>query len=90
MADAAVPRLPRGVRLRWCAVRESWFLLVPERAMKLDAPGAAILRAVDGVRDVRGIAAALAAEFDAAPERIAADARAFLGRLAQRRLVEAT
>jgi hypothetical protein len=23
------PFLPRGVRLRWCAVREAWFLLGP-------------------------------------------------------------
>lgn len=87
-ADTERPFLPRGVRLKWCAVREGWFLLAPERAMKLDATGAAILRALDGEREFAAISAGLAAEFAAPPERVAKDARAFLAQLMDRRMVE--
>ncbi len=89
-ADADAPYLPRGVRLRWCAVRQAWFLLGPERAMKLDAPGSAILNALDRERSFAEVVRALAADFSAPPERIAADARKFLTELINRRLVEVT
>jgi pyrroloquinoline quinone biosynthesis protein D len=88
-ADGDRPFLPRGVRLRFCPVRQAWFLLAPERAMRLDGPGAAILNAVDGDRDFAGIVAKLAQDFAAPPERIAVDARRFLGELMNRRMVEA-
>lgn len=88
LTDADAPFLPRGVRLRWCPVRGAWFLLGPERALKLDASGAAILKALDEERSLAQVARALAAEFAAPPERIAADARKFLTALINRRLVE--
>lgn len=88
IADAAAPFLPRGVRLRWCPVRGAWFLLGPERALKLDAAGSAILKALDRERRFADVVAALAADFAAPPERIAADARRFLTALIDRRLVE--
>ena len=47
-----VPYLPRGVRLHECKIRKGWFLLAPERALKMDQIGAAILAAVDGVRSL--------------------------------------
>lgn len=87
-ADSDRPFLPRGVRLRWCAVRNGWFLLAPERALKLDATGAAILRALDGERSFAAISAGLAEEFAAPPGQVAADARAFLAQLMDRRMVE--
>lgn len=87
-ADHDRPVLPRGVRLKHCAVRQAWFLLAPERAMKLDGPGAAVLAAVDGRRDLAAIVAKLAQDFAAPPERIAQDARAFLAALMARRMVE--
>lgn len=88
ITEAAVPYLPRGVRLRHCPLRETWFLLAPERAMKLDGIGVAILGAVDGERDFAGVVAKLAADFQAPPEMIAKDSATFLGQLMDRRMVE--
>jgi pyrroloquinoline quinone biosynthesis protein D len=88
LADDQRPFLPRGVRLKWCAVRQGWFLLAPERAMRLDASGAAILQALDGERDFAAVTARLADDFNAPRERIAADARRFLADLMDRRMVE--
>ncbi len=86
LAPDTVPALPRGVRLHWCRVREAWFLLAPERAIRLDATGHAVLALVDGERDLGAIAEALAARFDAPRERIEADAGAFLASLEDRGL----
>ncbi|MEO0819518.1 MAG: pyrroloquinoline quinone biosynthesis peptide chaperone PqqD [Pseudomonadota bacterium] len=88
LPDHAIPVLPRGVRLRHCSVRDGWFLLAPERAMKLQATAGHILGAVDGERSFAGVVAHLAEAFDAPPERIAADARPFLIDLANRRMLE--
>lgn len=87
--DHQRPYLPRGVRLRWCAVREAWFLLAPERAVKLDPVGSAILSALDGERDFAGVVATLSADFGAPPDQVATDARKFLADLMARRMVEA-
>jgi pyrroloquinoline quinone biosynthesis protein D len=84
----ARPLLPRGVRLHWDRVRGTWTLLAPERAIRLDAIGHAILAEVDGARDVAAIATALAARFDAPAEEVLGDVREFLGGLAERRLVD--
>jgi len=88
LSDSAVPFLPRGVRLRHCDVRGAWFLLAPERALRLDPVGSAVLGAVDGARDFGAIVNRLAHDFAAPPERIAADARRFLDELIARRMVE--
>jgi pyrroloquinoline quinone biosynthesis protein D len=88
--DDERPFLPRGVRLRFCNVRQAWFLLAPERAMRLDGPGAAVLGAVDGKRTFAEIVAKLAQDFAAPADRIATDARKFLGELINRRMLEAT
>lgn len=88
ITDRDVPYLPRGVRLRHCEVRDAWFLLAPERAVKLDPVGAHVLQALDGARDFAGVVAHLAAQFDAPPERIAADAGKFLDDMRARRMVE--
>ncbi len=86
-AQAAVPRLARGVRLHWCRVRETWFLLGPERAIRLDATGHAVLDLVDGTRDLGAIATTLAERFDAPAAKIEADAGAYLAGLSDRGLV---
>jgi pyrroloquinoline quinone biosynthesis protein D len=88
IADTARPRLPRGVRLHRDRVRCAWVLLAPERAVRLDEAGHAILAEVDGERDVAAIAAALAARFAAPVEEILGDTRDFLAGLAERRLVD--
>lgn len=82
------PVLPRGVRLHWDRVRETWTLLAPERAIRLDDIGHAILAEVDGERSVGAIAVELAMRFGAPLEEVAADVREFLGGLVDRRLVD--
>ncbi|MEM1385384.1 MAG: pyrroloquinoline quinone biosynthesis peptide chaperone PqqD [Pseudomonadota bacterium] len=83
-----VPHLPRGVRLRRCKVRKAWFLLAPERAVRLDDIGAHILQSLDGERDFAGVVAHLAAQFDAPREQIAKDVEGFLSGMHARRMVE--
>lgn len=82
------PVLPRGVRTRFDPVRGIWVLLAPERALKLDHVGTAILAEIDGKRTFAEITAALAAKFDAPAAQIAKDAGAFLLGLAERRMLE--
>jgi pyrroloquinoline quinone biosynthesis protein D len=88
IAATNVPFLPRGVRLRRCEVRNGWFLLAPERAVKLDPVGAHVLEALDGRRDFATVVAYLAEKFDAPRERIAEDAGRFLDDMRERRMVE--
>lgn len=83
-----IPVLPRGVRLHHCQVRMGWFLLAPERAVKLDAIAVAILKAVDGVRDLASITAKLASEYNAPADRIGKDVTRFLADLRGRRMLE--
>jgi len=89
LSDEARPVLLRGVRTHWDAVRSTWVLLAPERAIALDEIGAAILAETDGETPFGEIVARLAVKYNAPPERIAADARRFLTALIERRMVEA-
>ncbi len=88
MKEGAILFLPRGVRVKHCEVRKGWFLLAPERAVKLDQVGAHILQALDGQRDFAGVVAHLAAQFKAPVERIETDAGKFLSDMVNRRMVE--
>ncbi|MCB2125708.1 MAG: pyrroloquinoline quinone biosynthesis peptide chaperone PqqD [Rhodobacteraceae bacterium] len=88
MDAAAIPALPRGVRLHFDRVRGDWVLLAPERTVTLDAVGQAILSEVDGKRSFGEITAALAAKFAAPRDQIAADSAAFLGALRDRLFLE--
>lgn len=88
MAEDVTPFLPRGVRLHHCKVRKGWFLLAPERALKMDAIGVAILNAVDGRRSFGAIVDKLVTDFSAPRDRVAADAGKFLTDLADRRMLE--
>ena len=88
LGDSDIPFLPRGVRVHHCRIRNGWYLLAPERAVKMDPIAAAILSATDGLRDFEGIVEKLASDFKAPPERIAKDARKFLVDLMHKRMVE--
>ncbi len=88
MNGGDIPFLPRGVRVKECKVRKGWFLLAPERAVKLDQVGAHILGALDGQRDFAAVVAHLAAQFKAPVERIETDAGKFLTEMVNRRMVE--
>ena len=85
---AAIPVLPRGVRLHWDKVRETWVLLAPERAVTLDQIGHAILSEVDGTLSFDEITLALAEKYGAPREQIAKDSAAFLATLANRRFLD--
>lgn len=84
----ARPRLPRGVKLRRDDVRETWMLLAPERAFRIDDTAAAVLELCDGVRDVASIAADLARRFDADPVEVESDVAQMLGDLAAKRVLD--
>ena len=86
LPDDARPVLLRGVRTHWDAVRSTWVLLAPERAMALDEIGAAILAETDGETPFGKIVERLAAKYNAPSEQIAADARRFLVGLIERRM----
>ena len=83
-----VPRLPRGVRLRFDEVRAKHVLLAPERTFDLDDNAVAVLSLVDGNRSVSAIAASLAETYAADARVIEADILAMLGDLAQKRVLE--
>jgi pyrroloquinoline quinone biosynthesis protein D len=57
------PRLVRKARLRYEEVRGADLLLLPERVVKLNPTGAAILRLCDGERTVVEIVHELEAQF---------------------------
>lgn len=88
IAETAIPYLPRGVRLRECKVRKGWFLLAPERAVKLDQVAVAILSAADGERTLGQLVDHLAETFKAPRGQILGDVRKFLDDMRRRRMVE--
>ncbi len=57
------PVLARKARLRYEEVRQTDLLLLPERVVKLNSSGAAILRLCDGQRTVREIVQELESRF---------------------------
>ena len=88
MEEHDVPRLPRGVRLHFDKVRDTWVLLAPERTVTLDTIGHAILSEVDGVRSFHSIVKDLAAKYAAPADQIADDAADFLATLRDRRFLD--
>jgi pyrroloquinoline quinone biosynthesis protein D len=83
-----VPRLPRGVRLRFDEVRSAHVLLAPERAFDLDAVAAEVLGLVDGSRSVAAIIDVLAAKFEEDRSVIEGDVLAMLAELVKKRVIE--
>lgn len=90
MEAAEIPALPRGVRLHFDKVRDTWVLLAPERAVTLDAIGHAILNAVDGSRSFGEITQVLADRYNAPADQIAQDSAGFLNALRNRRFLDVT
>jgi len=71
------PQLARKARLRYEEVRQTNLLLLPERVVKLNPTGAAILRLCDGQRTVREIVHELESQFGQAG--LEGDVLEFLG-----------
>ena len=89
IADTAIPRLPRGVRLVHNEAQGGWLLLAPERVFKADAVSAEILKRCTGEASLGAIVDDLTKAFAGAPrERIHADVVKLLAGLAEKRLLE--
>lgn len=88
MSPETVPSIPRGVRMQFDAVRDGWVLLAPERTIRLDAIGHAILSEVDGARSLGAIAATLADRYGAPQDDVARDCCEFVRALAERRILD--
>jgi pyrroloquinoline quinone biosynthesis protein D len=88
MAPGEIPSLPRGVRLHFDTVRDTWVLLAPERAVTLDGIGHAILSNVDGNRSFGEITAHLSETFGAPLDQVTQDSAGFLGALRDRRFLD--
>lgn len=65
MDAASTPRLVPKAMLKRDKVRDADLLLLPERVVRLNASGAAILRLCDGTRTVRELVDRLEEEFGA-------------------------
>ena len=87
IADAAQPRIGRGVRLQIDSTTGKSVLLFPEGILELNETAQEILIRCDG-RTVSDIVLALAKEYDADPVALAADVRETLADLQQRKLIE--
>ena len=83
----AVPRLGRGVRMRYDRSRDRHVLLLPETVVVLNATGTAILELCDGTRTIDEIVAALRERYGEVPEE---QVHAYLAKLVERRHVEMT
>jgi pyrroloquinoline quinone biosynthesis protein D len=76
--------------LRHDKVRGRWVLLAPERVLVPDDIAVAVLQRLDGVRTLREVADALAADYAAPPELILNDVIALLQGLADKNFLTAT
>lgn len=88
MNPAAIPVIPRGVRIHFDAVHDGWVLLAPERAISLDPIGHAILTEIDGARSLDAIAATLAERYGAPADEVARDCGEFVASLVERRILD--
>lgn len=84
----AVPKLPRGVRLRRDEVRDQWLLLAPERVLHPDPVAVAILELCDGERSVDAIVEHLVSAYAAPREQIETDVKKMLRDLADKRVLD--
>jgi pyrroloquinoline quinone biosynthesis protein D len=81
MDEDAIPRLAPGVRLKFDQARDCWVVLAPERVVMPDETALEILRRCDGGTRLGAIIDALAAEYEAPRETIAADVRELMSEL---------
>ena len=86
--DDAIPRMPRGVRLKRDAQSGEWLLLAPERIIKTNSSAVEILSRCTGDASIAAIVDDIAAAFDAPRPTVDADVKALIASLASRRLVD--
>lgn len=83
-----VVHLARGVRLREDMVRNQTLLLAPERAIVLDEIAVAIMKEIDGRRNLDRIADDLSRRFEAPKEQVLQDIIPFIREFINRRALE--
>jgi pyrroloquinoline quinone biosynthesis protein D len=83
----AVLQFAPHVRFRFDERRKAWIVLAPERLLMPDEQAVAILRLVDGKRDVDAIIDELAGRFDAPREVIAGDVLPMLQDLVDKKVL---
>jgi pyrroloquinoline quinone biosynthesis protein D len=83
----AVLQFAPHVRFRFDERRKAWIVLAPERLMLPDEHAVAILRLIDGKRDVDAIVDELAGQFDAPRNVIAGDALPMLQDLVDKKVL---
>jgi pyrroloquinoline quinone biosynthesis protein D len=85
-SPGARPRLSRKAVFRRDKVRDADLLLLPERILKLNQTGSAIIRRCNGIRTIAEIAGELEVEFHRTGLR--GEVEAFLGRMADQGAIE--
>jgi pyrroloquinoline quinone biosynthesis protein D len=83
----AVLNFAPHVRFRFDERRKAWIVLAPERLLLPDEQAVAILRLIDGKRDVDAIIDELAGQFDAPRETIADDTLPMLQDLVDKKVL---
>ncbi len=83
-----IVRLARGVRLHDDEARHQTVLLAPERAVALDEIAVAIVKALNGHRNLEVIADDFARQFEAPKEQVLQDVLSFIREFTKRRMLE--
>lgn len=89
ISEASVPRLPRGVKLRFDAARQQWMVQAPERVFVPDPVALEVIRRCDGRATVAAIVDELAATFQAPREVILGDVTELLQELSDKAVLTA-
>ena len=87
ISDSARPQLAKGVRLQIDSITGKSVLLYPEGILELNETAHDILSRCDG-RSVAEIVQALAEQYEADADALAADVRETLADVHQRKLIE--
>lgn len=87
LVETDIPFLPRGVWVKFDAVRNCHVLLGPERALILDPISLAILQSVDGGTSIGNICTDLAEKYQAPLDRILDDTKNYLTELFDKQLL---
>ena len=89
IGDGSVPRLPRGVKLRFDKQRDNWVVLAPERLFVPDPIALEVIKRCDGAAQVSEIVDDLAKTFDAERTVIDRDVKVLLQDLADKGVLTA-
>ena len=89
MSEVSVPRLPRGVRLKFDKPRSQWVLLAPEKMFVLDDIALEIIKCCDGDATIAVITDDLTVRFEAPREAVLKDVLTLLQSFADKGVIVA-